>query len=62
MEIISKRKQGQQLQDLKAHFQAEKYLHGIFNTLEIDEKTIINHPQLAAIRQIGAVNKQKIAA
>jgi putative transposase len=50
------------IQDLKAHFRAEKYLHDILNTLEIDEKTILNHPQLAAIRQIGAVNKKKNAA
>lgn len=50
------------IQDLKAHFRAEKYLRDIFNTLELDEKTILNHPEMAAIRQIGAINKQKQAA
>jgi parvulin-like peptidyl-prolyl isomerase len=50
------------IQDLKARFRAEKYLHDLLNTLKIDEKAILYPPQLAAIRQIGAVNKQKIAA
>jgi putative transposase len=50
------------IQDLKAHYRAEKYLRDILNTLELDEKSILNLPQLAAIRQIGAINPAKQAA
>jgi hypothetical protein len=50
------------IQDLKAHYRAEKYLRDILNTLELDEKSILSLPQLAAIRQIGAINPVKQAA
>lgn len=41
------------IQDLKAHYKAEKYLWDILNILELDEKSIIDLPHLAAIRQWG---------
>lgn len=50
------------IQDLKAHYRAEKYLRDILNTLELDEKSILNLPQIAAIRQIGAINQIKQTA
>lgn len=50
------------IQDLKAHYRAEKYLRDILNTLQLDEKSILNLPQMAAIRQIGAINQAKQAA
>lgn len=50
------------IQDLKAQFRADKYLRDILNALELDEKTILNKPEIAAIRQIGAIHQHKIAA
>lgn len=47
------------VQDLKAHFRAEKYLRDILNMLEIDPEPILNHPDFASIRQLGAVNRGK---
>lgn len=50
------------IQDLKACFRADKYLRDILNVLELDEKTILNRPEIAAIRQIGAIHQHRIAA
>lgn len=47
------------VQDLKAHFRAEKYLLDILNMLEIDPEPILNHPGFVSIRQLGAVNRNK---
>lgn len=46
------------IQDLKAHFRAEKYLADILNTLEIPEKVILNHEAFIDIGKIGAVNRR----
>ena len=45
------------IQDLKAHFRAEKYLTDILNTLEIPEKVILNDNRFDDIRKIGAINR-----
>lgn len=45
------------IQDLKAHFRAEKYLADILNTLEISEKVILNDIRFDDIRKIGAINR-----
>lgn len=47
------------IQDLKAYFRAQKYLRDILNTLEIDQKDILNLPQMQQIMKIGAVNRTK---
>ena len=46
------------IQDLKAHFRAEKYLKDILNTLEIPEKVILNDIRFDDIRKIGAINRR----
>ncbi len=46
------------IQDLKAHFRAEKYLKDILNTLEIPEKVILNDNRFDDIRKIGAINRR----
>lgn len=45
------------IQDLKAHFRAEKYLADILNTLEIPESVILNQEAFDDIRKIGAINR-----
>jgi putative transposase len=47
------------IQDLKAHFRAEKYIADILNTLEIPESIILNHEAFDDIRKIGAINRRK---
>jgi putative transposase len=47
------------IQDLKAHFRAEKYIADILNTLEIPENVILNHETFDDIRKIGAINRRK---
>lgn len=47
------------IQDLKAHFRAEKYIADILNTLEIPENIILNHEAFDDIRKIGAINRRK---
>ena len=38
-------------------FRAQKYLFDILNTLQIDQKDILNHPDIDDIWKIGAVNR-----
>ena len=45
------------IQDLKAHFRAEKYLADILNTLEIPESVVLNQEAFDDIRKIGAINR-----
>ena len=47
------------IQDLKAYFRGEKYLNFILNTLEIDQKDILNRTEAQQILKIGAVNRTK---
>lgn len=51
--------------DLKAYYRGEKYLHFILNTLEIEQKDILNDNQRQQIMKIGAIHsniKTKMAA
>jgi len=45
------------IQDLKAYFRGEKYLNFILNTLEIDQKEILNQADIQQILKIGAINR-----
>ena len=45
------------IQDLKAYFRGEKYLNFILNTLEIDQKEILNQDHVQQILKIGAINR-----
>jgi putative transposase len=45
------------IQDLKAYFRGEKYLNCILNTLEIDQKDILNQTDVQQILKIGAINR-----
>lgn len=47
------------IQDIKAYFRAEKYLHDILNTLEISQDTILNDDTFSDILKIGAINRTK---
>ena len=45
------------IQDIKAYFRAEKYLHDILNTLEIGFNSIIIQQEFEDILKIGAINR-----
>lgn len=45
------------IQDIKAYFRAEKYLHDILNTLEIDSNSILIQREFEDILKIGAINR-----
>ena len=45
------------IQDIKAYFRAEKYLHDILNTLEIGPNSIIIQQEFEDILKIGAINR-----
>ena len=47
------------IQDLKAYFRAEKYLHDILNTLEINPSPILIQREFEGILKIGAINRTK---
>jgi len=45
------------IQDLKAYFRGEKYLGFILNTLELDQKDILNRSEIQQVLKIGAINR-----
>lgn len=45
------------IQDLKAYFRTEKYLHDILNTLEIDPNPILIQREFEDVLKIGAINR-----
>ncbi len=47
------------IQDLKAYFRGEKYLGFILNTLEIDQKDILNREEVKQVLKIGAINRKQ---
>ena len=47
------------IQDLKACFRGQKYLHFILNTLQIDPKPVLNQTEIQEVLKIGAVNRTK---
>ena len=47
------------IQDLKAYFRAEKYLHDILNTLEITPNSILIEQGFEDILKIGAINRTR---